>query len=292
MKDSLSISNPHPVTTWNQKASLIMVASGLLVLFITWAGITLPNNALFLTLSLVSILAGTSWYAVSTYAQLPPGIKNNNIYFNALTNRGVLGWITGVFLTGFYVCLYWYPELLGQSKAGNTGIVALFDPLSLWFKGQPASQWFVYGTLYTLMILALGVKFMFKYRHNRYQLVRTISVMFFQLGFAFLIPEILAGLNSDLPYNDFKNMWPLNYYFFFDYNIKSFTSSGALGLFMLLFGVLMIFIISPVLTYFYGKRWYCSWVCGCGGLTFQINHWVPGNLRDGRFMPCWCLWWS
>lgn len=25
--------------------------------------------------------------------------------------------------------------------------------------------------------------------------------------------------------------------------------------------------ISPVLTYFYGKRWYCSWVCGCGGLA-------------------------
>ncbi|MCY7292898.1 MAG: 4Fe-4S binding protein, partial [Ferruginibacter sp.] len=29
----------------------------------------------------------------------------------------------------------------------------------------------------------------------------------------------------------------------------------------------MIFIISPILTYFYGKRWYCSWVCGCGGLA-------------------------
>jgi len=29
----------------------------------------------------------------------------------------------------------------------------------------------------------------------------------------------------------------------------------------------MVFIISPVLTYFYGKRWYCSWVCGCGGLA-------------------------
>jgi polyferredoxin len=28
----------------------------------------------------------------------------------------------------------------------------------------------------------------------------------------------------------------------------------------------MIFIIS-ILTYFYGKRWYCSWVCGCGGLA-------------------------
>lgn len=29
----------------------------------------------------------------------------------------------------------------------------------------------------------------------------------------------------------------------------------------------MIVLISPVLTYLYGKRWYCSWVCGCGGLA-------------------------
>jgi len=29
----------------------------------------------------------------------------------------------------------------------------------------------------------------------------------------------------------------------------------------------MVLVISPVLTYFYGKRWYCSWVCGCGGLA-------------------------
>ena len=44
-------------------------------------------------------------------------------------------------------------------------------------------------------------------------------------------------------------------------------TGGNLGLFMLLFGVAMIFIISPILTYLYGKRWYCSWVCGCGALA-------------------------
>jgi polyferredoxin len=26
-----------------------------------------------------------------------------------------------------------------------------------------------------------------------------------------------------------------------------------------------------VLTYFYGKRWYCSWVCGCGGLAETVG---------------------
>jgi polyferredoxin len=35
----------------------------------------------------------------------------------------------------------------------------------------------------------------------------------------------------------------------------------------LIFGVASILIITPILTYKYGKRWYCSWVCGCGGLA-------------------------
>src|SRR6188472_293327 len=38
-------------------------------------------------------------------------------------------------------------------------------------------------------------------------------------------------------------------------------------MFMLIIGIAMIFIVTPILTYLYGKRWYCSWVCGCGGLA-------------------------
>jgi polyferredoxin len=29
----------------------------------------------------------------------------------------------------------------------------------------------------------------------------------------------------------------------------------------------MFLLVTPVLTYFVGKRWYCSWICGCGGLA-------------------------
>ena len=45
------------------------------------------------------------------------------------------------------------------------------------------------------------------------------------------------------------------------------TIFWCFGFIMLLFGVYSIFVISPILTYKYGKRWYCSWVCGCGGLA-------------------------
>jgi polyferredoxin len=120
-----------------------------------------------------------------------------------------------------------------------------------------------------MAILSFGIKFIWKYRHNSYEVIRTASVMFFQTAFAFLIPEIMAGLNAtkELPYYDLKNMWPLNYYLFDQWNVDALIAGGSLGLTMLLFGIASIFIITPILTYKYGKRWYCSWVCGCGGLA-------------------------
>merc|ERR1711916_170779 len=98
--------------------------------------------------------------------------------------------------------------------------------------------------------------------------------MFFQTAFAFIIPELMARLNGykilnggSLPYYDLKNIWPLNYYNFESYRIKGFLSSGEIGFALLIFGIASIFVITPILTYKYGKRWYCSWVCGCGGLA-------------------------
>ncbi len=263
---SMSLADPRPpFTDAVQNVGAMLGAVGLLILFVALFGINLSEPGLWLTASLVLMAVGTVIYSWRAYAKSLPGIKNNGVWFGSLTARGLWGWVAGIIITGFYVLLYWFPQYLGLNEAGNSGLVGLFDPLAQLLKGQAASQWFVYGTLYTLAILIFGFKFILKYRHNRYQVLRTISVMFFQLGFAFLLPELMAGLN--LPYNNFANMWPLNYYFFFDWNLNNFISAGNIGLFMILWGVLMILVISPVLTYLYGKRWYCSWVCGCGGLA-------------------------
>jgi polyferredoxin len=62
-------------------------------------------------------------------------------------------------------------------------------------------------------------------------------------------------------------------------------NSGGVGLFMIVFGVAMIFIISPVLTYFYGKRWYCSWVCGCGGLAETVGD--PFRQLSDKSLRAW-----
>jgi len=233
-----------------QKIFTAIGSIGLLILTLSWLNVQASISTITLYVALLSSIVGIIGFAFSTYQHQPAGIKNNNNFLNSLTNRGLWAWILGIAITGFYVLLYFFKEWLGFSENGNTGLVALFDPLSYALKGKAASQWFVYGTLYTVAILSFGVKFILKYRHNKYQILRTISVMFFQLAFAYL-----------------KNMWPLNYYFFEDWHLKGMLGGGSLGLFFLALGIFMIFIGSPILTYFYGKRWYCSWVCGCGGLA-------------------------
>jgi ferredoxin len=203
--------------------------------------------------------------------------KKNNPQRSASPNiTGWLGVITGVYLIGFYILLYWKPEYI-------TSWIIMVNPLSLSLSGNEASQWFLYGTLYTIIVLVMGIRMMSKYRHNNYQLIRTGSVMFFQTAIAFLLPEILVRLNQ--PYYDFKNIWPLNYTFFFDWNINNLVNSGGLGIFMFVWGIALILIGVPIITYFYGKRWYCSWVCGCGGLAETLGD--PYRQLSDKSLRAW-----
>jgi len=266
---SMALAGQPPVALNRfQKIAVILGLGGLFIVLLAGFNENFPNKGMWLIISMMAIFIGVFWFTKETYTRKLKGIKNDGVWFKSISSKGLWAWITGIALTGFYIVLYFFPEFLGLVKNGtNTGIIALFDPLSRLLSGNPASQWFVYGSLYTVAILAFGIKFIWKYRHNRYEIIRTISVMFFQTAFAFIIPEIMARLNGKLPYYDLKNIWPLNYYNFERYRINGFIDSGDVGMAMLFFGILSVFVISPILTYIYGKRWYCSWVCGCGGLA-------------------------
>lgn len=191
----------------------------------------------------------------------------------ASATLGILG---GTYLIGFYLLLYWAPYLI-------TPWVIMCSPLSEFLSGNAASQWFVYGTLYTVIVIVMGVRMWSKYQHNKYQLVRTGSVMFFQTGFAFLIPELMSKLG--MPSADLKNIWPLDYDFFFDWNLNTLMSSGGFGIFLLGWGIALIVIGVPVMTYFFGKRWYCSWVCGCGGLAETMGD--PYRQLSDKSLRSW-----
>lgn len=232
-----------------------------------------PFRWFFLTFGLVILGA---LFFILPELRLLPGIKNDHIFQQSSTSRGWLGWIVGTFLISFYIILYYFPQYL-------VNWTLLVDPLSKALNGGEASRWFLYGFLYTICVAVMGIRMLIKYRHSRYQQVRTLSVMFFQTAVAFIIPEILVSLNK--PYYDFKNIWPLDYDFFFDYNLNSLIQSGGLGIFMLVWGILLFLIGVPIMTYFFGKRWYCSWVCGCGGLAETLGD--PYRQLSDKSLKSW-----
>ncbi|EAY31214.1 4Fe-4S binding protein [Microscilla marina] len=233
------------------------------------------HPALWFLLTIALAAVGGLLYILPSLTSFP-GIKNNGVFTHPGTSRGWIGILVGSFLISFYIFLYWFPEYI-------TSWVLMVDPLSNELSGNPASQWFLYGLLYCVAMLVMGVRMAVKYRHNRYQLVRTASVVFFQLAFAFLIPEILVRFNQ--PYMDFKNIWPLDYDFFFAYNIDGMVKAGTLGIFMLGWGIALFAIAVPIMTYFFGKRWYCSWVCGCGGLAETLGD--PYRQLSDKSVKAW-----
>ena len=208
------------------------------------------NQVLFLLLTYLMCIVGAVMYLLpKVKLDGSAGIKNDGIFHSAMKNRGWLGILTGSFLIVFYVVLYFYPEYM-------TAWIITVDPVSMFLKGSEAGRFFLYGFLYTLTILVMGVRMIIKYRHSKYQMLRTASVMFFQTSFAFLIPEILLRLNQ--PYFDFKNIWPLDYDFFFDNELNTLIANGGLGMFMLTWGIALALIGVPLFVYLFGKRWYCS----------------------------------
>lgn len=260
-------------TNLAQKGGLLMALGGLSIIGVAWYGMLWQDNILMLWLSLGLMALGILLYSYGAYAGHVKGIKNNYTMFNSLTARGLLGWTAGILLTLFYIQLYWYAETLDA-------LVRLFDPLAYFLTGNKADQWFVYGTLYTFVILFLGGKFMLKYRHNRYQLIRTIVVIFSQLVFAYFLPQIMQGLSFNSATNEAGeylgyynanpvNSWPLNYDFFTPGSLQAYTQEAyqPVGIAYLVWGILLFLVVTPVVTYYVGKRWYCSWFCGCGGLA-------------------------
>ena len=264
---SMSLSNPHPANFNSmQKVGLSVTALGILAIFLAWAGVGNEQPLIFLLVTIVCLFAGTIIYTLGSYGNLPAGIKNNRTMFTSMSSRGAIAWMTGIIITGFYVCLYWkdyWQKVFGVDLLG--GLINMFNPLSEAIRNAPSDQWFVYGSFYTIAVLVMGFKFIYKYRHNKYQIIRTISVMFFQLGLAWLLPAVMKSLYNYEPYLTY--FWPLDYDAIFPSTLSYFQTQGAFGTFFIFWGLVLSFVVTPILTYFFGKRWYCSWVCGCGGLA-------------------------
>ena len=104
-----------------------------------------------------------------------------------------------------------------------------------------------------------GAFFLRRHGNSRYQRIRTISVIFFQVVFAFALPLVMKVLGRQEYY--FSYFWPLKIeYLYADYILQQ----PFLIVLYSFFGSLIVF---PIAGYYLGKRFYCSWICGCGGLA-------------------------
>lgn len=272
---SLSLAGPHYLSGMRPPLAIGLSALGAGLMVLAFFGFGREHPALWLSASLGSLALAALFFMRAQYAGKVAGIKNNGVWHLGISARGAIAWALGLVFTGFYVCLYWFP-------AAIEGMVRLFDPLSMMLRGKPADQWFTYGSFYTFAVLTMGVKFIAKYRHNPYQVIRTCSVMVVQLGFAFLLPAFMALMSQPEFY--FSYFWPLDYDALFPGTIAS-LSTTSLGMWALIIGATMTFVATPVLTYFFGKRWYCSWVCGCGGLAETAGD--PFRQLSDKSLSAW-----
>ena len=142
-------------------------------------------------------------------------------------------------------------------------LVAGVNPISYLIRRKKADRWFLYSFLYTLLVVLMGFRFLSRWKDEKYQRVRTLSVMLVQFIIAFMIPGLLEAFHQKAFY--FNYFWPLKIEYLFP------STLNALPRGMALWAIMMAFVGVPILTYFFGKRWYCSWVCGCGALANTLG---------------------
>lgn len=167
-----------------------------------------------------------------------------NTFQKNMRTRGILAWILSVALFVVY-CMFYF------------NLFNVLDPLAAQL--GLGSRWNLYGTVYTLAIILGGIYFLRRHGNSRYHRFRTISLIFVQTVFAFSIPLVMEAFESKGYI--LSLFWPLKIEYLFPANILEYP------VLLIVYAFLSAIIGVPIMTYLFGKRWYCSWVCGCGGLA-------------------------
>jgi NosR/NirI family nitrous oxide reductase transcriptional regulator len=207
-------------------------------------------------------------------AELPAGfLRSLGIRLENEWTPGRFAWLAVAFAIAYTI--YGAKQAPGHEFWPYTG----WGFAALSFFERPWSFW--YTVLYTVVMTVFGIQAMKRWgldRKDKFQIWRYVSLLSFQWIFFFLAPEFLfrwaveyqwvgERLASDPAFAEqawrsygIVYAWPLFFYTFF----------GSPHQVWVVWGVLLSFVILPVLVLFHGKR-YCSWVCGCGGLAETLG---------------------
>lgn len=174
------------------------------------------------------------------YLQAQEGLLST--YHNPARRRGWSAWIIFAAITGFYLMLYFTEWLTPVAKTLGLG-----------------SKWYVYGAIYSIAMIAGGVYFLRRHGSSRYHRVRIGVNIAVQVLLAFTLPLVMSLFAGKEYY--FSYLWPLKIEYLYPQTL------AQLPVYAGVYSVLASFVMMPILTLRYGKRWYCSWICGCGALA-------------------------
>lgn len=157
-------------------------------------------------------------------------------------SRGASAWIIAAVLVSAYLLLY-FTEVF-QPLAERVGL---------------RSKWNLYGLVYTLAMVVGGLRYLKVHGNSRYNRVRIGVNVGVQAILAFLLPFAMQVFQGRDFY--FTYLWPLKIDYLYPQTILNYP------ILIVLYSVLGSLVLFPALAWRYGKRFYCSWICGCGGLA-------------------------
>jgi ferredoxin-type protein NapH len=183
-------------------------------------------------------------------------------YRESWRRRGLTAWGVAAVLLVFYLTLY-FTEWL--------------TPAARWL--GLSSKWYLYGALYTVTMIGGAVYYLKRHgnsRYNRWRIAVNVSV---QIVLAFALPFVMQLFGRKDFY--FSYLWPLKIEYLYP------STLAQAPVYIALYFVVASLVATPVLALLYGKRWYCSWVCGCGALANTFGdpwrHLSDKSTRAWRF---------
>ncbi len=79
-----------------QKLAVALGMAGLGIMLLAAFNINFPQQGLWLSVSLLALFTGITWFSWEAYKNKQPGIKNDGVWFKSVSSRGLCGWVAGI----------------------------------------------------------------------------------------------------------------------------------------------------------------------------------------------------
>jgi thioredoxin reductase/ferredoxin len=211
-------------------------------------------------------------------------------------------WKSGGSMAAFFEARHWFPyNMPGLLAAtGGAAAAAAADPRTLLgtLCISAAGPSFWYTLAYSLVVVAFGVR-RIRRRRTPYVTAQTLTLMAVQVLPLFLLPEVILpqlsahgllpggiadALFPRVSYGHGREFWrayglilawPLNVYNIFTHQ----PLWWWIGI-----GFVQTCILIPLGIYFFGKGFYCGWICSCGALAETLGDTQRQKMPHG---PAW-----